>query len=100
MKKIENWAFYGCSFCSFVWPRGVDTIPEGCFCICESLRDFRFEDASCVKKIEKKAFAKCKSLCSFVLPRGVDTIPEFCFYECKALLDFWFEDASCVKKIE
>ena len=101
VKKIEKRAFRECSsLCSFVWPRGVDTIPESCFFLCNSLRDFRFEDASCVKKIENWAFDGCSSLCSFVWPRGVDTIPEFCFFGCESLRDFRFEEGSCVKKIE
>ena len=101
VKKIEKNAFKGCSSLrSFVWPRGVDTIPERCFCGCQSLGDFRFEDASCVKKIEREAFVECSSLCSFVWPRGVDKIPEKCFCVCQSLGDFRFEDASCVKQIE
>ena len=100
VKKIDNRAFEGCGLCSFVWPRGADTIPHGCFEKCESLRDFRFEDPSCVKKIGIGAFNWCISLCSFVWPRGVDTIPSYCFNYCRSLRDFRFEDASCVKKIE
>ena len=72
---------------SVVVPAVVDGQPiyvvlEGCFKNCKSLRDFRFEDGSCVKKIEKEAFDGCSSLCSFVWPRGVDTIPEGCFCGC------------------
>ena len=101
MKNIERGAFWSCSsLCSFVWPRSVDTVPRDCFYECISLRDFRFEDASCVKKIERGAFSVCSSLCSFVWPRSVDTIPQDCFSKCESLRDFRFEDASCVKNIE
>ena len=99
--KIEDWAFSGCtSLCSFVWPRGVDTIPWECFKGCSNLSDFRFEDASCLKKIDTGAFSDCRSLSSFVWPRSVDTIPERCFEVCEALRDFRFEDASCLRKIQ
>ena len=54
--------------------RRVCAILGECFRGCESLREFRVKDGSCLNNIGEMAFYKCTSLCRFVCPRSVESI--------------------------
>lgn len=83
VKKIGNFAFYGCSSLVLVTiPSSVTSIGEYAFGFCSSLIS---ATVSNVKTIGKHAFYKCSSLASITIPNGVTTIEYSTFNGCSAL---------------
>ena len=64
-------------------PQGVESIGDGAFYECKSLKSITLPQG--VESIGNEAFKFCKALTSITLPQGVKSIGNRAFYECKAL---------------
>lgn len=91
----------GSSLCNLICifiPRSVSVISSECF-INSTLRHITFEHHSCLKKLEKKAFAGSTFLHEIALPASLEVIDEKCFSNCSSLSRVVFEHGSCLKQI-
>lgn len=68
---------------SLVFPEWIDSIPEGCFAGCTSLKEVIIPDL--IKNIGKGAFAGCSSLTQIQISDEISEIPEMCFMACTSL---------------
>lgn len=60
-------------------PAGVELLGERSFYGCESLLHVTFPGESCLKMIEKEAFAECKNLRKIEIPVSVEVLGEESF---------------------
>lgn len=108
-------AFKGCtSLSSITIPASVETIAEGAFYDCTSLKEVKFEEGSKLSEIGGRAsyndydynnhagkkwftagaFENCKALTSITIPKGVMVIKPATFNNCSSLSEINFEKGS------
>ena len=80
VKGIAKLAFYGAEITGVTIPSNVETIGDGAFYDCLSLKNIIFEDNARLMRIEDQAFRGCKTLTSIVLPDGIEYIGSSVFY--------------------
>lgn len=85
VKKIDSYAFYGCtSLASVVIPNSVTGIYDGAFSCCTSLASVTLGNG--VTSIESSAFWGCSSLTNVTIPDSVTYIGDSAFQDCTSLM--------------
>jgi hypothetical protein len=64
-------------------PASVEVLCERCFYECKSLSRVTFAAGSCLKRIEKEAFSRCRSLKEIEIPASVEVLCEVALQVCK-----------------
>ena len=84
IKKINNYAFYGCeSLTSITIPGSVTSIGSTVFYNCSNLTSVSIPDS--VTSIGNYVFYGCKSLTGVTIPGDVPRIGDYAFYGCRSL---------------
>ena len=75
IKKIGQFAFYGCSaLTSIDIPEGVTIIPDNCFDHCKKLNSVTLPTT--IKKIGDYAFSDCNKVKTITIPNGCERLEE------------------------
>lgn len=83
VKKIDGFAFSGCSFATFDIPNSIKELGEGVFAGCNNLTSFNWPEY--LTEIPKRTFYRCSNLINIDLPKTVVSIGEQAFYACSSL---------------
>lgn len=95
IKKINKFAFYGCSnITSVVIGDLVTEIGVSAFENCKNLNSITF--GSVVKTISDYAFKGCKNLESISLPQSITTIGQYAFYQLENLREVSMEKVLAI----
>lgn len=83
VKRIENWAFIGCTELKSIDLGSVSEIGEDAFYYCTSLESIQIPEG--VEKLVGAAFGYCIKLENAKLPSTLKSIGKYCFYCCMSL---------------
>ena len=122
VKRIEDYAFYGCSFRTLVLPASLeylgnqvfahnyslvrvlflgdklDVIPNFTFLYCRALEEVSLPES--VKEFGMSAFRYCTSLRSITLPAALEKIGPYALADCTQLSNVEFATNSSLKTID
>lgn len=92
LKKIGARAFRDCRFTDLSIPATVESIGNGAFQYCRTMKSVDFNSNQNLTKLPDDAFQGCSSLGDVYIPLKVETIGNYAFQQCTSLENINFSE--------